>query len=175
MKTKTKTKDTAVEISDPKLMQYNISQAMKVPRNKAEHRFERTLATAAAYLKCQYIKIPDPIYGSRRVRAMKRGEVISERRRPFDGIFITPADDTHYGGIYAIEAKYESNTLEKHQFNYLNRVKNLNGMAYVIRERDRKDGAYYMVEWPEKNVLYETKDISDFVKWFKELSRIEKQ
>lgn len=160
-----------MKIKDPNDTAYTEIE-IKRPNKKEEQRFEANLARAASYLKCCYIKIPDPIYGSRRVRAMKSGEHIYERRRPFDGVLITPADDTHYGGIYAVEAKFGSNTLEPHQLNYLSAIKNINGMAYVIRARKRKAGTFYTVEWPEKNVLYETSDLAAYLAWFKDLSRI---
>jgi hypothetical protein len=160
-----------MKIKDPNDTSYTEIE-IKKPMKREESRFETNLATAASYLRCCYIKIPDPIYGSRRVRAMKSGEFIRERRRPFDGLLIVPADDKHYGGTYCLEAKANSNTLEKHQLGYLSAVKNINGMAYVIRVRNRKSGTFYSVEWPEKSVLFETEDMVAFVTWFKELSRI---
>ncbi len=146
----------------------------KVPQQREEAKFEKNLATAASYLKCCYIKIPDPIYGSRRVRAMKAGQNFIERRRPFDGLLIVPKDDEHYGGTYCIEAKFGYNKLAPHQFNSLSIVNNINGMAYLVRARNLKRGTVYTVEWPEKEVLFETEDLVEFITWFKELSRIPK-
>lgn len=150
------------------------AMARKRPRKKEEHRFEANLSIAASYMKCMYIKIPDPIYGSRRVREMKDGNDFKERRRPFDGIIVVNADDDHYGGIYAVEAKFGNNTLEDHQKQYLTLVHNINGMAYVIRCKHLKNMERYFIEWPEKNVLYETDNLGDFIAWFKALSKKKK-
>ena len=145
----------------------------KAPKKREEHRFEADLATAASYMKCMYIKIPDPIYGSRRVKEMKEGNDFKERRRPFDGILITPADDTHTGGIYAVEAKFGYNSLEKHQLNYLTLVNKINTMSYVIRCKVVSNRHRYYVEWPEKTVLYETDSLAEYIQWFKDLSKID--
>lgn len=161
---------------DKKTMTGSEYQAVvrKTPRKKEEQRFETNLSVAASYKKCMYVKIPDPIYGSQRVKDMKAGKDFHERRRPFDGMLIINADEDHYGGIYAVEAKYDSNGLEKHQRNNLTLVHNINNMAYVIRCRTKNRQYRYYVEWPEKTILYETDNLNDFIDWFKELSRIKK-
>lgn len=146
----------------------------KAPIKREEHRFETNLAVAASYLKCYYIKIPDPIYDSKRVREKKDGREQKSRRRPFDGMLVVNADAEHAGGIYACEAKFGSNTLEKHQKDYLTIVHNINKMAYVIRMRCSGKREIFTVEWPEKCVLFETESLIDFIEWFKELSRIKK-
>ena len=81
------------------------------PMRREESRFEQNLAVAASYLKCAYIKIPDPIYDRKRADARKAGKDTKSRRRPFDGILVIKEDEDHWGGIYACEAKYGNKTV----------------------------------------------------------------
>lgn len=148
--------------------------AKKKPMKREESNFETCLSIALSYMKCAYIKIPDPIYTMARARARKEGNDPKSRKRPFDGMIVTNSDDSHSGGIYAVEAKFGNNTLEQHQLDYLTTVNKINGMGYVIRKKEVKRKVNYTIEWPEKNVLYSCDNLNDFVKWFKELSRTKK-
>lgn len=153
---------------------YDQPIAKKNPMKREESNFETCLSVALSYMKCAYIKIPDPIYNMARAKARAEGNDQKSRKRPFDGMIVVNADDSHTGGIYAVEAKYGGNKLEQHQLDYLTVVNKINGMGYVIRKKDVKGRDLFTIEWPEKNVLYSCDNLNDFVKWFKELSRTKK-
>lgn len=156
------------------LQRYTIDMAMRKHKGKEEHRFEVDIAVEAMYNGCAYQKIEDPIYTRKRVKNQKEGFVLPECKRLYDGILVIKRDDNHHGGLYAIEAKYNSNRLLPHQLDNLSVINNINGMGYVLRKtsiKGKKD--VYTVEWPEKNVLYEAHTVGQIIKWFKELSLIE--
>ncbi|MDP3014410.1 MAG: hypothetical protein Q8M92_09225, partial [Candidatus Subteraquimicrobiales bacterium] len=135
----------------------------KKPRKREEHRFEINLATACSYMKCRYFKIEDAVFTRKRLRCMKDGDAMNEKKRPFDGMIVTPRDDAHSGGIYAVELKFNSNSLSTHQRDNLADIRRINGMGYVLRMRKSRTKELYIVETHAGDMLYSTDRMDDYV------------
>ena len=96
---------------------------------KKEATFEQELQYEAKRYGCLFQKIPDVIPISKFLppRALKR---------PADGILGTPR------GNIMVELKYGSNPLKGHQWRFLDEVRQINGLAYVLRKYEK----YYTLE-----------------------------
>ena len=138
-----------------------LTLVIKKPRKKTEHYFEQILEHMSPLFKCAYIKIPDAIYTKDIVDARESGIKIRERRRPFDGVLITPT------GVFCIEAKQGSNSLMPHQLVTYHHLMSVNKTSiYIVRMRRYKERDDYIVEQPEHNELFRTSELQEFFAWF---------
>ena len=95
-----------------------------IPKFRNEAHFEKHFKEVAPFYGCAYFKIPDPIPFFK--SSGRRGTPLAHRR-PFDGMLATPMKN------FAIELKFQYNGLEDHQKESLCRIREMNGMAYVVR------------------------------------------
>jgi len=146
----------------------NSANYNKKPRQRREAVFERTLATAAPYFKCLYVKIKDPRFDRMRIKARAEGDDLCEVKRPYDGTLFIREDDDYYGYNIVVELKYGDNTMEKHQKEYMEMINRVNKSSFLIRAKGECNNYVITVEQPEKNIVYKTDNVVDLFQWLLE-------
>lgn len=125
------------------------------------------MAHIAAMCKCAYFKIPDPTVTAIKT-ADRKNFMMTERKRPFDGILVTPA------GNYCIECKYNYTALADHQKLNLDRINEINDTGWVLRKIEKFDDTGYRrvyVKYRKEKageVILETEDPQALIKSFME-------
>lgn len=135
--------------------------------NKAhEKSFEAELRHMAALCKCAYFKIPD-VKPTKEKLKDRKNYLMTEEKRPYDSNLVTP------NGIYAIECKYNYNSLEPHQKANLEEINRIcPGTGWVLRKIEKFDETGYRrvyVKYRKEmngEIVLETEDPLDLIKSF---------
>jgi len=123
---------------------------------KNESDFDAALTKVCALMKCRLIDIPDMIWTRQTTQASVR-----ERQRPFDKVLLTPKS------IYLIELKFNHGKLMEHQKLRGTRYNETRpGSYFVLRAKMNVKHPVFSIENETSDVLYQTPEIIELVKWF---------
>lgn len=123
---------------------------------KNESDFDAALTKVCALMKCRLIDIPDMIWTRQNAQAPVR-----ERQRPFDKVLLTPH------AIYLIELKFNHGKLMDHQkLRGIRYNTTRPGSYYVLRAKMNVKQPVFQVENEQAEILFQTPDIVELVKWF---------
>jgi len=149
-----------------------------IPNKVGESLFEGDLKDIASMCHCHYEKIKDPVIDESRYRQIKSGKRRGDKKsgfkneveRPYDAVLSTKL------GNFAIEAKYNGNTMEDNQIKAQVAVDDINNGFFVLRklvyEYSDRPGAYITEYRVEKRLdnkmvkIYITDSIKDMIGWF---------
>jgi len=128
--------------------------------------FSRELEDIARLVNCEIIPIPDIIpFKERRQRGAWAG-----KKRPFDCILSTQTNNI------AIELKMNYNPLKEHQKEFLFRIAQRNGKAFVLRMIDKTKKTKYRIDQIvrngvtlDKEVVKESENLLDIFKFLKKI------
>lgn len=119
---------------------------------KNEERFKGMLAIALKKHRATWVNIPDTKMINARNRHLNR-----EDKRPFDGVIIAPMF------VLCVELKFGYNQLEDHQKATGRAIEDTNNMYVVLRMVERPKHLSFRAENTDKETLFESDELNDFV------------